>query len=384
VVSQQGMSARPALRSAEPNAHPLSLKPESNAFGFLRLVLAGLVVWSHAYPLGGLGWDDWLATRSRGQIGLGELAVDAFLVISGFLCTRSALATPSALQFLWRRALRIVPAYWGCLAVTAFVFAPLWNRLEHGDSDWFGAVRAGLSFAEANAGVHIRAERIPGILNTPPFTERINGALWTIEYESGCYIGLALLCWLGLVSRRRRAVIPGLLGLFGLAHVLERAQPGLGSSLLGGAFDHSAIRLATFFVVGSTAYLYRDELPCGHRIGGAACALLALTAWKGGFQVVAPAALGVAVPWLAASLPLRGWDRRVDLSYGLYLYAFLFEQTLAAIGLHKNGLSIYVPATLLLTLPVAWLSWRLVEKPAVRLKSLPTRIAAAPSRRRAS
>ena len=82
--------------------------------------------------------------------------------------------------------------------------------------------------------------------------------------------------------------------------------------------------------------------------------------------------LSVALPYLVFSLALAPspvfWclGTKYEISYGIYLYGFFFQQ-LVVYWQKQNGLSLSVPVTLLvsmlLTLPVSWLSCVLVENP---------------------
>ena len=96
----------------------------------LRAVAIGLVLISHAVPRSqGSNWDRWI-----GQ--LGGVGVDVFFVISGFLITLLLLRELDRTggvdlnAFYWRRALRILPAYWifltcmGALVVSGYERVP--------------------------------------------------------------------------------------------------------------------------------------------------------------------------------------------------------------------------------------------------------------------
>ena len=73
--------------------------------------------------------------------------------------------------------------------------------------------------------------------------------------------------------------------------------------------------------------------------------------------------------WLGAVLPVRLGSVN-DLSYGTYIYAFPVQQLLAVAGAHTVlGYWGFATVALLVTLVLAWLSWHLVEKPTLRLKS---------------
>src|SRR3954447_2812800 len=105
--------------------------PKRNAFAFLRMVLAFLVIVSHCFVLGGFGADP-ISRITDGGNSLGEIAVAVFFILSGFLITRSGLGSRSAGRFLWHRFVRIFPGYWVCLLVSAFLFSPLFELIKHG------------------------------------------------------------------------------------------------------------------------------------------------------------------------------------------------------------------------------------------------------------
>jgi peptidoglycan/LPS O-acetylase OafA/YrhL len=72
----------------------------------------------------------------------------------------------------------------------------------------------------------------------------------------------------------------------------------------------------------------------------------------------------------AMRLPLRGFDRRMDLSYGLYIYAFPVQQLLAMYGINAFGFTPYFLSALLIASVLAATSWFTIEKPSLSLKHL--------------
>ncbi len=74
--------------------------------------------------------------------------------------------------------------------------------------------------------------------------------------------------------------------------------------------------------------------------------------------------------WLAFALPFAGFDGKVDLSYGIYIYAFPVQQGFAMLGIHQTGFIPYFVSSLLLTGFLAFLSYRLIEAPCLRLKTV--------------
>ncbi len=97
--------------------------PRDNGITSVRLGLALLVIFSHAFVAGGFGFDP-LMTATGGQMQLGTVAVIGFFGVSGFLLARSREGS-SLGRYLRNRALRIVPGLWVCLGFVALVVVPI-------------------------------------------------------------------------------------------------------------------------------------------------------------------------------------------------------------------------------------------------------------------
>ena len=60
---------------------------------------------------------------------------------------------------------------------------------------------------------------------------------------------------------------------------------------------------------------------------------------------------------------------RNDISYGVYLFAFPLQQLMAVAGVPEAvGLVWFAVLSVAVTVPVAWASWLLVERPSMRLR----------------
>jgi peptidoglycan/LPS O-acetylase OafA/YrhL len=70
---------------------------------------------------------------------------------------------------------------------------------------------------------------------------------------------------------------------------------------------------------------------------------------------------------------------RTDLSYGVYIYAFPIQQLLVICGLGIMNPIVFAIIAAIATLPLAALSWFLVEKPSLSLKSRLKRRSIAPA-----
>jgi len=356
--------------------------PRSNAIGFLRLTLAILVIFSHSFALGGFGIDA-LGALTEGRHTIGLMAVAMFFALSGFLICRSASGSVSVARFLWHRFLRIFPGYWACLVVCAFVFAPLIALAEQGTLlGVFSAPRnSPQSYMLNNAGlfhlngfsllgiVDLHPKGIAGLLSHNPVPFQINGSLWTLPFEVACYLGVAALAMFGIMRRGRFVVLVLFVALWSL-YALSYVNPRSFNRYFAHNGINALIPLCLFFAAGCVCFAYREKIPCSALIFAACVVILAASLPLGAFGLVSPIFMTYAFLWLAFRLPFGRFDAKGDFSYGTYIYAFPIQQGLALLGVQDGGFLPYLAWSVLLTLGLAILSYRLIEAPCLRWKNL--------------
>jgi peptidoglycan/LPS O-acetylase OafA/YrhL len=364
-------------RPAPPELRTLAqtLVGHDNAFGFIRLFLATLVLLDHAYPLGGFGPDP-LWAWSGGQESFGGLAVAGFFIVSGYLITKSALGA-DALQYLWRRGLRILPAYWVVLLVAALGVAPVAYWADHHTLRGFFAPSdlGPKAYVVENFFLSINRYCIHDLFaaNTPYGIAQkqsvFNGSLWTLIYEWRCYLLVVLLSLGGVLRRARPVVVALVLALFVL-FALHTADLLKTQKLIAWLVDPYTVRFTLLFLFGGVAALYAASIPLDDRLGVACCALVVFTLRSGGYFLLGLPAMAYALLWLAVRLPraLRQVGAKDDYSYGTYLYGFLVQQVLARLGLYRHGVLFFTAASIAVTYAAAFASWQLIEKPAMKLK----------------
>jgi peptidoglycan/LPS O-acetylase OafA/YrhL len=357
--------------------------PRQNAFNFLRLVLALLVIVGHCFPLGGFGPERPIPALTGGQYSLGTLSVGMFFLLSGFLISRSASGELSVGRFIWHRFLRIFPGYWACLLVTAFVFAPIFCAIEHGAFfDVFAAAsrHTPQSYVLDNATMFsprgftmksvmaVSSGHMVGLLGHNPIPWTVNGSLWSLPVELICYAAVAVLASFGIM-RQRRSVVLALFALFLAIREFNflSAAPFLDHSPSEGFQTLSFF--CFYFFAGSFCFLYREKIPYSKGLLCASTCLgaLGLTIAPLGFLV--PITLPYSFLCLSFKLPVARFTRKSDYSYGTYIYAFPVQQGLALLGVQKAGFALYLISTLLVTGVLAFLSYRCVEAPCLRWKN---------------
>lgn len=338
--------------------------PRANNYDLIRLVAATLVLVSHAFPLtAGNDAGDPLSLLTRGQATLGALAVGVFFFVSGVLVTQSYGQSEGLRHFLWKRALRLFPGLIVLVLLTTFVLGPLLTQLS--PADYLSA--PGTWDYLQNMLLRTR-DFLPGVFEAAPFARGVNGSLWTLPYEVRCYLVVAALGVVGLLSWRwAMALLLACLAVsFAFVHFPEQLRGWPGASVIRQSAD-----LTSYFAAGMLCWLRRDLAGTG-RVPFLAGVLLLLVATQTPvFVPLAALAVGLLIPPIAYAS--ADWPRRLtasgDYSYGIYLYAFPVQQTVVALlpvpPTWWLNILIAAPATLLL----AVLSWHFVERPLLALKT---------------
>lgn len=334
-----------------------------NNFNLIRLLAAYAVLISHSYALtAGTGE----AEPGRDSIGLslGAIAVHVFFLASGFLVSASILNRRSVVEFAWARALRIIPGLAVMLVLVVLVLGPLFTTLPlslyfRDGQTWEYLVRNALPLARMTY-------ELPEVFQDNPYKAAVNGSLWTLPYEVRMYVVLALLWVAAAWVRKARA---SAFVAFVVSAALVSGCHWM-AALLGVVDVSEWSALGFMFFVGATFYVFRQHV----RLTWPAFALI-LVCWAltvrqpTVFLPVYAVTVGYMLFFLAY-VPgglVRGYNRFGDISYGVYIYAFPVQQAIIACIPAASATLVIVAATLV-TVPLAWLSWHLVEKRALNLK----------------
>lgn len=335
------------------------LDPRRNSLNLIRLVFAFAVLVAHGWYLAGRGVGVHIADEN-----LGGWAVFGFFAISGYLITGSRFSKPLG-EYMLHRVARIFPAYLVCLVVTAFVFAPIGYQRLHGTLDGFlTTTTTPIQYVVGNATLRIAAFDVAGTPGGVPYVGAWNGSLWTLYYEFVCYVIIAVLGSIGIF---RRKVWP--LSVAFVASVgLQVGWPVLVPYLQHNGDVGWIAKLLPVFLAGGLLHLVRDRVALtwpGALVALAVSAAVISQEPRWGPQVCA-LLIAYAIVWAGAVLPCPEIIRRNDISYGVYIYAFPVQQLLALTGVHEWGLVAYDVVAAVATVPLAVVSWLLVERPVMR------------------
>jgi peptidoglycan/LPS O-acetylase OafA/YrhL len=338
------------------------LRDRRNNFDVLRLLAASLVLFSHSYAL--TASPEPFADLSGWTFG--EVGVVMFFAMSGFLIAKSWSDQPRLVPFAVKRALRLLPALVVAVTVVVFVVGPLFTTLPL--SSYFSDPTTWVYWIRSSVLITF-AGKLPGVFETNPYPAAVNGSLWTLPVEACCY---ALAAAIGALGLLRRSVV-----LVAFSFLLVLCVTPLSPfevAPVGGTTSGNfplVILLGATFMLGVTAYSSRGRLHLSWLIAAALMVLWIVT-WGGGWaRMTGILALAFAVLVFAFRTP--AWLRRLtapgDLSYGIYVYAFPVQQSLAAVWHGIAPLAMFGIA-FPVTYGLAFLSWRLIERPALAYKRI--------------
>lgn len=365
------------------------------ALDSMRAFAAVAVLATHAAYWGGDYREPvWGTALARLDIG-----VAVFFVLSGFLLSRPwfdrqarDLARPSTGGYLWRRSLRIVPVY--VLAVlAAYVLLPDNHDASLGD-------------------------RVTSLLMLDLYLDDAlpDGLtqMWSLGTEVAFYVALPLVMWFAtapgtsrLRAARRLAVVVAVLVLLNVVWLLDLADRLDNGDMMIGLWLPSYL---TWFCVGITM-AFCHVAPSGNRlartltemgrypgscwVAAAALFVVACSPVAGPYDlvpategeamtknllyaavaglVILPAAFAPARSRYVTVLSLPLLRHAGHLSYGLFCFHLVVLELVAdwrGIELFRGrGLELFL-ITLVLTFAVCEVVYRLVERPALRLKNV--------------
>jgi peptidoglycan/LPS O-acetylase OafA/YrhL len=388
------VSAKAAAPPARPATHPGggAGRRRFGALDGLRAIGALAVLCTH------VGFDSGDALRGpfMGVLSRLDAGVAVFFVISGFLLYRPHLvamvesrARPATGDYLWHRALRIMPALWIGTALAAFLL-PQGRQVTLG---WYLRHAALIQ-------IYFPAHQVAGLTQ-----------MWSLATEGAFYVCLPLLAWFmsrqGFSQRRhvRRQLVvlavfavvgplwkalmvspehaanglwlPGYLGWFGAGMSLAvwqvaRSQGLLGDGVLGKLADSPgtvwAGALAVFALAASPLAGPYDLSPASPGQAATKSVLYAVLATLMVFPAVA-AVDESSEPALVQALGGRVSHFFGDISYGVFAYHVVVLGMIELLTGHlvfSGGFAMLSWLTLSISVVLATLSYRFVERPIMR------------------
>ncbi len=325
-------------------------------FGAIRLLMACLVIIGHTPELIDGDRHRELLTLWFGGISFGEAAVDGFFLISGYMLALSVEKSGSLSNYFIKRVARIYPAF----IVSFLICIAIVNPLAGGSWDLHELITNCLRLAL------LQPPQSQTAFVGAPYPA-LNGAMWTISYEFCCYILLAIIFAMGLLSRRWLLV-----GAVVLLHALLLTRPHLDLVRREITFGGGAQNTLRFVTAFCTGVVYRKTLSPQRLSGWLAigCVVILPLALSNRFLaepglIFAGGYLLIYIGETRLSEFLSRIGQQIDLSYGIYLYAWPVQSLAIWTFGVKSVLQIDI-LTVVVCSMLALLSWMFIERPAMR------------------
>lgn len=346
-------------------------------FDLVRLSLAVMVLCVHSSLLapGADKAAPLFPGAPIGQWAFDWVPVPAFFALSGFLVAASAERL-KLFDFLANRALRIAPALAVQVALAALVLGPLLTTLPL--SAYFADPKLWSYLLNLVGLVHYE---LPGLFASNPEPLVVNGSIWTVPHELFCYALLAALVAVG-AFRSRRLLALAVVGLFAVSIMIAETRAHGAALPYGDRLEYlfvtrGAAKLVPMFLLGVVIHRFRHAIAWSGGVaafaGGALVCLMSFGApgWAADpvFNAVAGPLLAYLVVWagLNPAFEVKALKGR-DYSYGVYLYGFPLQQAILTAFPHIASKALFFALSLAAAGATAALSWRFVEKPALRLR----------------
>jgi len=331
-----------------------------NNFDLIRFCAATLVIFSHAYLVTNAFAEEPLH-KLVGFLNFGSAAVFVFFTVSGYLITKSFFKQKNIERFIRARILRIFPALTACSLICALILGPALSSLPV--NEYFKSIDI-YRFSFGNATMLDMHPYLPGVFVQNHYPAYVNSPLWTLKgeilmYIAVLYVGVIYLYKTGEKNKIKLPLITAV-SLYLVALQLT----------LNYVFKSAALWIL-FFIVGMLAYAFRSRLVLKRRYLAIAWVLVisAVLSQIPGYKILVCATLAYSVFVIAyhPNLQMGAFSKYGDFSYGLYIYAFPVQQILVETNPTMSALTNFFVAYGTV-LPIAMLSWHLIEKPALSLK----------------
>lgn len=339
------------------------LKRTNNNMDAIRYVMAFSVVIAHFNELCGFNIY-WPISSATG--------VGGFFTLSGFLIFNSYQTHPALKQFLFKRALRILPPYFFIIILCAFLLvavssiSPDEYFLSPG---WWKYLAANISF------LNFLHPQLPGVFDTPQFvSQAVNGSLWTMKIEWCLYLSVPIVAWLIIRLKQKcspTAIFISIIVFSAAYSILFHYLYFSTGKEIYNILSRQFFGQLSFFYVGVLAFHHLDLL-LRHKWTILQILIAGLAIMQIDFYIklaIRPIIEGGLVIWFSM---IGNWgsffSRHDNVSYDIYLFHFPIIQLCIYFGIINLG---QWPSFFIICIAViilASLSWNFIGLPFQKLK----------------
>lgn len=342
---------------------------KSNNFGLIRLIGAVAVIVGHMYVLIGQSAPMFMWDLMHG------FGVACFLSIGGYLITKSWMRQPHFLPYIVKRVFRIFPALIACILLTVYVVGPLVTSFSMKEYFSDPLIKQYLKNS-----LLLVSYWLPGVFENNVATRSVNGSLWCLPVEFLMYLIIPIYLSIGkILPVKLQKWYYGVCTLLVIAtrvawHIYIHSgadifvAPSYPVQLMI-YFLSTSLQVIPYFFVGSFFAVCKMEKRLNMQI---ATILICIAAASASLSAPFCYVMGyLCIPYVVLSLALAekpvfmALNKR-DISYGMFLWAYVIQQTLIHIFLQRGyamKVWILILLSIILSAAMGFLTEIFVERP---------------------
>ena len=333
-----------------------------NNYDFLRLFAAFCIAFTHSFNLLLVNNGEPLMFVSGNRYDFSFIGLSIFFCVSGYLITKSACTSKSFLQYCWKRFLRIQPLLIVVCLLSVLLIGPLYTSLD--TTAYFANLSTWTYFRNIFPATGIQFT-LPGVFEKNIAESSVNGSLWTLIVEERLYLFMSLL----FLAKHKKIYFVYIMLLINLLYMCRGfIFFGTIATYLNGGH----IFYAMLFLNAGVLYLLNIDF----------CSLKKRKYWL----VFIPVAIFcmvwpvlnflqvMVIPFCVIILAnIKGITNKAgrwgDFTYGIYIFSFPVQQMLIASRPYGGNPYLLFLETILIVVPLAILSWYIVEKKFLGMKN---------------
>ncbi|HZW69776.1 MAG TPA: acyltransferase [Hanamia sp.] len=329
-----------------------------NNYDFLRIFAACCIIFYHSFALLAKENEEPLNQITNRRVDFSLIGLSIFFCISGYLIAKSAVRSPTVLNYLWKRFLRIQPLLIITCFFTIFLIGPIFT-----ERSLLGYLSDGNTYAYFRNIMPLFGVQfyLPGVF-THLHDKGVNGSLWTLIVEERLYLLMTIVF---LYKKDKSNYLASLIGLINVLYIVNRYffSGEMIPYLSGRAFFY-----ALLFLNSAALYLLKIKFKKNQLIYiliGSVCFIIGiLLPHTDVLYFIAFPLLVNAIANMEGMLNYAG--KYGDFTYGTYVFSFPVQQILVSKGIINPYNLFFI--TIAIVLPLAVLSWKFIESPFLRLK----------------
>ncbi len=339
------------------------LKERQNNYDFLRVFAALCITFTHSFNLLKLNEQEFLMRLTNQNVDFSFIGLTIFFSISGYLIAKSADTSISFKNYLWKRFLRIQPLLIVVCMLSVFVLGPIFTT--DSIANYFSNISSYTYFRNIMPLFGIQFT-LPNVFTNNIAEPGINGSMWTLIVEERLYVFIGLIF---LSKQLFKKLFILLIALFNLIYIIHI---GFYDKHLFDYLNGGNVYYALIFINASLFYFLKiDFTKYSKSIMFYVLVLACL--YLSSFYIIKDSIQILLIPLLVIAFAnIKGFTNKAgkygDFTYGIYIFSFPVQQILISEKLINNNPLLLFLFTLIIVLPMAYLSWHLLEKKMLRLK----------------